>query len=255
VIVDLQSSIFATPKRMYDLWCNANAAVALEAQDAFLGRMCKGRLAMVRGQVAEAESLWREVANDFPQRLEPHLELWQLNAMQGAHKKAVLDIRRVVELVGSGKSDWHRCVHIDVDLLFDSKVWTGSADVLAIEDVVHLLLGKSLRLSKLWDHAWHALNNGYEHSSKAHGPFLFQIGKLSVQAAQDKLGIHSERVGENPGRVGLVDPLVLERWLSRGHEHLEKFRTHERTKADFRKGRRYRELLEKCKRAAQASHT
>jgi len=111
-----------------------------------------------------------------------------------------------------------------------------------------LLLGKSLRLSKLWDHAWHALNNGYEHSSKAHGPFLFQIGKLSVQAAQDKLGIHSERVGENPGRVGLVDPLVLERWLSRGHEHLEKFRTHERTKADFRKGRRYRELLEKCKR-------
>jgi len=269
VMSEMQSSLYGAPWKILGTWRGSQAVMAVEALDRYLGMLCRGRLAVVRADVGGAEKAWRAAALEFPLRLEPYIELWRLHSSQRAHKKAVLDIRRAVELATTASSEWGKYVGVNVDILLDGKVWPGADASLDVDHVVHLLLGKSLRLCKLWEQAWQSLCTGRNDptiTQAALGAFSYQIGKVCVQYLEEFLAMQCRarrgRSSSSLARHGSAAPptpldkpepsmvtfddATLRLWLSRGRDHLEEFRRREMTEADCQKGATYRGRLEHC---------
>jgi hypothetical protein len=268
VMTDLQASVYSAPWKIFGSWRGSSTAVTVEIDDPYLGRLCRGRLALVRGDAVASESAWQSLAADFPKYIEPHVELWQLHTSQGAHKKAVLDIRRAVELITSGRSDWGKYIQVPIDLLINGKTWPGAEAPLGIEDVVHILLAKSLKRCRLWDQAWVSLCNGHDAmSSSAHGAFAYQMGKLSIQYLQEFLTmqlrdlqqlrssiepeIESAASDARPtrtleGSVSAENIALMQMWLERGQKCLQEFSKHQHSEDEMRKGAHYIARFESC---------
>ncbi|CAK0901122.1 unnamed protein product, partial [Prorocentrum cordatum] len=251
---------YSSPWKIYNTWTVVRAAKDLEARDSFLGKLCRGRLALAQGLAADAEKLWQQAAAEFPRRVEPLVELWQLHSWQGAHKKAVLVMQRAVDSATSPESELGQYVTVDVDVLLRHKAWAGAAGTLGLEHVAHLLLGRSLRRCGLWTDAWNALQAGNGGcSGPAPGPFAYQLVKVCVAALQDLIAQAQQRqgagaIGGQPGAAGAEaaaaaagpEAAALALWAGRARSQLQAFSQHERTDADRRKGSQWRSRLGVC---------
>ncbi|CAK0901124.1 unnamed protein product, partial [Prorocentrum cordatum] len=228
---------YSSPWKIYNTWTVVRAAKDLEARDSFLGKLCRGRLALAQGLAADAEKLWQQAAAEFPRRVEPLVELWQLHSWQGAHKKAVLVMQRAVDSATSPESELGQYVTVDVDVLL-----------------------RSLRRCGLWTDAWNALQAGNGGcSGPAPGPFAYQLVKVCVAALQDLIAQAQQRqgagaIGGQPGAAGAEaaaaaagpEAAALALWAGRARSQLQAFSQHERTDADRRKGSQWRSRLGVC---------
>eukprot|EP00439_Symbiodinium_sp_Y106_P026535 s3280_g3.t1 len=178
----LRQAASASPWSLFSSWRASQAIAAVEAEDAFLGKLCQGRLHLMRGELEEAERVWAALSSES-NRLEVFIELWSLHDAQLAHKKAVLSARRALDLCGDTERELQ--VSLDPEVLLHKKVWGGSSgEALECRTVVQLLLAKSLRRCGLYEDAWQLLLaasreavawNAEEASTQgAYGAFLYQ---------------------------------------------------------------------------------
>lgn len=254
-LAEARPSFFTAPWNMYTVWRGENVAAAIDKRDPYLGKLCQARLAVSRGKEAEAEKLLQTVAELFPMRLEPYVELWLLHTFQGAHKKAVLDIRQAVDMVSSGRSDWGQYLKVDVHLLLNGKEWPGAGSGLGMHSIVHLLLAKSLRRCRLWENAWEALLTGRSGETAAAGAFLFQAGKLCVHCLNQLLVESNAQGGTSAADLGTgtkAERAELGKWLDRGREQLGAYLDYERNETDRVKGGFYRKQLSRCAQLVDA---
>ncbi|CAE7947473.1 unnamed protein product, partial [Symbiodinium sp. KB8] len=189
----LRQAASASPWSLFSSWRASQAIAAVEAEDAFLGKLCQGRLHLMRGELEEAERVWAALSSES-NRLEVFIELWSLHDAQLAHKKAVLSARRALDLCGDTERELQ--VSLRPEVLLHKKAWGGSSgEALECRTVVQLLLAKSLRRCGLYEDAWQLLLaasreavawNAEEASTQgAYGAFLYQGLKLCVAAAED----------------------------------------------------------------------
>ncbi|CAK8996316.1 Hypothetical protein SCF082_LOCUS4735 [Durusdinium trenchii] len=108
--------------KVFEAWRAQQALKSVEANDAFLGSLCKGRLHFMLGELDEAQRIWSDMCSEEPGRVEGLLELWRLHDAQEAHKKAVLCARKALELTTSELQ-----VSVEAEMIFHHKAWGGAA--------------------------------------------------------------------------------------------------------------------------------
>uniref|UniRef100_A0A7S4ST47 Uncharacterized protein n=1 Tax=Alexandrium monilatum TaxID=311494 RepID=A0A7S4ST47_9DINO len=226
----LRAAACATAWNIWDAWSAARALRSIEAEDAFLGTLCRGRLALMRGEVAEAERLWSSAAERCPRRVEPVLELWRLHSCRGSHRLAVLSAKKAVDLLGN--CDIDSVAVLSCSLLSDGKVWGAACSrSLSLRWHAHLLLAKSLWHCGLWEDAWRVLDSAAGEaeveaatvvSPGAEAAFLYQQLKVAVRALEDLFARQAKdtdlcREDSGQGAFGGV----IQPWLDRGESALK----------------------------------
>lgn len=224
--VRLRAAARATAWHLWDTWSASRALHSIEVADPFLASLCKGRLALLKGDVCEAEKIWTAASEQKPWRPEPSLELWRLHASKGSHRLAVLAAKKVDDLFRS--PDAERAVTIlTCEQLSGGKLWCGSfGESVHLRLHVPLLLAKSLRCCGLWEDAWRVLDSAGAEVSVALGqqsPVHYQMLKLAASALEDLLlrwakddsmGIPLEERDDRKSEL-------LQCWLGRGQGALE----------------------------------
>lgn len=244
-MTELQSALYSAPWKIFGSWKGGQTARQLESQDPYLGKLAHGRLLLAQGNVAESERIWQSLVSSFPRRLECSVELWRLHTIQGAHKKAILDVRRAVELVTSGLSEWGKHIAVGADVILDDKFWACAGhEGIDLATVVHLLLAKSLKRCRLWDLAWQALQAGLDLCTiQSRGVFAFQFGKLCVVQLTSWFDLSMPRDGSTCPKK------PPHWWFTQGSRMLLEAQGYECTEADRRKVAKYQsQLLELGKR-------